>query len=222
MLSFAFSNPTSRNKGDRFYYLQSRYYNPTASRFLNADAFASTGQGLLGNNMFAYCNNNPTACADYDGKRTGHARAIAEMKREAAEEKYNSETIHVFVEGEGVPVEGKLNVMLRPTENVIQIINSCQITDTYEMYAVLNTVMSDPLYDADVYVTNKEQAVIEWQAHNMIHVLTETFPGTEELLSKYGYPDSNNRTISVDLNRTLDRKEKALYNAAAFIYLFMS
>ena len=36
-------------------------------RFLNADAFASTGQGLLGNNMFAYCGNNPVNYADPKG-----------------------------------------------------------------------------------------------------------------------------------------------------------
>ena len=41
------------------YYLQSRYYNPEWGRFLNADVFVSTGQGILGNNMFAYCRNNP-------------------------------------------------------------------------------------------------------------------------------------------------------------------
>jgi len=41
------------------YYLITRYYDPIVGRFLNADAFASTGQGILGNNMFAYCNNNP-------------------------------------------------------------------------------------------------------------------------------------------------------------------
>ena len=50
------------------YYLQSRYYNPELGRFLNADAFASTGQGILGSNMFAYCLNNPInridACGD--------------------------------------------------------------------------------------------------------------------------------------------------------------
>ena len=49
------------------YYLQSRYYNPTIGRFINADAFTSTGQGLLGNNMFAYCNNNPVCNADPTG-----------------------------------------------------------------------------------------------------------------------------------------------------------
>ena len=36
-------------------------------RFLNADAFASTGQGILGNNMFAYCNNDPIYHADPTG-----------------------------------------------------------------------------------------------------------------------------------------------------------
>jgi RHS repeat-associated protein len=41
------------------YYLQSRYYDPEIGRFLNADILISTGQGLLGNNMFAYCTNNP-------------------------------------------------------------------------------------------------------------------------------------------------------------------
>ncbi len=36
-------------------------------RFLNADALVSTGQGLLGNNMFAYCNNNPVMYEDFSG-----------------------------------------------------------------------------------------------------------------------------------------------------------
>lgn len=49
------------------YYLQSRYYDPEMGRFINADAFASTGQGLLGNNMFAYCNNNPICRIDATG-----------------------------------------------------------------------------------------------------------------------------------------------------------
>ena len=33
-------------------------------RFINADAFASTSQDLIGNNMFAYCNNNPVNGCD--------------------------------------------------------------------------------------------------------------------------------------------------------------
>ena len=49
------------------YYLQSRYYDPELGRFINADAFVSTGQGLLGNNMFAYCGNNPVNYVDPSG-----------------------------------------------------------------------------------------------------------------------------------------------------------
>ena len=50
-----------------FYYLMSRYYDPEVGRFINADAYASTGQGVLGYNMFAYCGNNPVTHADYSG-----------------------------------------------------------------------------------------------------------------------------------------------------------
>ena len=49
------------------YYLQSRYYDPEVGRFINADAFASTGQGILGTNMFAYCRNNPVVEKDSYG-----------------------------------------------------------------------------------------------------------------------------------------------------------
>ena len=49
------------------YYLESRYYNPKIGRFLNADIFASTGQGFVGNNMFAYCGNNPVVRVEVEG-----------------------------------------------------------------------------------------------------------------------------------------------------------
>ena len=51
-----------------FYYLQSRYYDPAISRFINADSYGSTGQAFLGTNMFAYCNNNPVLGVDPDGR----------------------------------------------------------------------------------------------------------------------------------------------------------
>ena len=49
------------------YYLQSRYYDPNIGRFLNADKYISTGRGLLGYNMFAYCLNNPVNMIDLFG-----------------------------------------------------------------------------------------------------------------------------------------------------------
>jgi RHS repeat-associated protein len=50
------------------YYLQSRYYNPEIGRFISADNYPSTGQGLTGNNMFAYCGNNPVSRNDEGGE----------------------------------------------------------------------------------------------------------------------------------------------------------
>ena len=50
-----------------FYYLQSRYYDPTVKRFLNVDSqLAGTAQ-VQGYNLFAYCLNNPVNFSDPTG-----------------------------------------------------------------------------------------------------------------------------------------------------------
>ena len=41
------------------YYLMSRYYDPVTHRFLNADGYFQSGDGILDTNMNAYCRNNP-------------------------------------------------------------------------------------------------------------------------------------------------------------------
>lgn len=51
-----------------FYYLNSRYYDPAVGRFISADDYPTTGQGLIGNNMFAYCGNNPVSRQDDGGE----------------------------------------------------------------------------------------------------------------------------------------------------------
>ena len=51
-----------------FYYLQSRYYDPTIRRFINTDCYVSTGRGIAGYNMFAYCNNSPVSQLDPNGE----------------------------------------------------------------------------------------------------------------------------------------------------------
>ena len=52
-----------------FYYLQSRYYDPTIGRFLNADdtAFLGASGTLLGWNLFGYCENGVTSSSDSFG-----------------------------------------------------------------------------------------------------------------------------------------------------------
>ena len=71
--TFAQQNPI-RYRGYYFdtetslYYLQSRYYDPAVGRFINADGYATTGQGILGNNAFVYCHNSPTSLYDPTGE----------------------------------------------------------------------------------------------------------------------------------------------------------
>ncbi len=50
-----------------FYYLQSRYYDPETGRFINADGYVTTGQGVNSYNMFIYCGNNPINRCDPSG-----------------------------------------------------------------------------------------------------------------------------------------------------------
>ena len=49
------------------YYLQSRYYDSNTGRLISADGYVSTGQGLLGYHMYAYCNNDPMNMYDRTG-----------------------------------------------------------------------------------------------------------------------------------------------------------
>lgn len=53
------------------YFLKSRYYNPELHRFINADGYVQTGQGVLSLNTFAYCVNNPIIFADETGQFIG-------------------------------------------------------------------------------------------------------------------------------------------------------
>ncbi|MDX9808501.1 MAG: RHS repeat-associated core domain-containing protein [Acholeplasma sp.] len=52
-----------------YYYLQSRYYNPQIGRFISADG--QINEGILGENMYAYTENNPVMNIDPEGTSIG-------------------------------------------------------------------------------------------------------------------------------------------------------
>ena len=64
------------------YYLQSRYYDPEAGRFINADDVGYIGVSgtTIGYNAFAYCENEPIFNMDYDGRYNRNA-AVAYAER---------------------------------------------------------------------------------------------------------------------------------------------
>lgn len=49
------------------YYLNSRYYNPSWGRFINADGIIGANQDILGYNLYAYVSNNPSMFRDPSG-----------------------------------------------------------------------------------------------------------------------------------------------------------
>ena len=51
----------------QWYYLKSRYYDPETCRFISADVYLSTGQGVLGHNSYVYCLNDPVNLVDDGG-----------------------------------------------------------------------------------------------------------------------------------------------------------
>ena len=78
--NFILSNNPFRYRGyyydteTGFYYLQSRYYNPTWGRFINPDnhnVLLVTPDQLTDKNLFAYCDNNPIMRIDEDGEFWG-------------------------------------------------------------------------------------------------------------------------------------------------------
>ena len=52
------------------YCLRNRLYDPVLIRFTSSDQYVCTGIGIVGANMFAYCNNNPVNCMDQNGMWT--------------------------------------------------------------------------------------------------------------------------------------------------------
>ena len=97
------------------YYLNSRYYDPATGRFINADGYISTGQGLAGFNMYSYCNNNPILYVDGTGNLpivenddTYYPEAFCEYlnafgykKLEQNVAAFNAETISEYMNGAG-------------------------------------------------------------------------------------------------------------------------
>ena len=213
--------------------MQSRYYNPETGRFLNADALTSTGQGLLGNNMFAYCYNSPVNKADNSGYVPMIATVVggvvvgaiadAAIKRIVAKKKYNSETVSVYERGSKHATKKKVNAeVYHPTGGGtnIHIEESLQIKTRAEQNAVLDVIMESPLYDKKTFGSKRFMRA-QWKAHNVCHSIASSGEIGYKLMSWLSGSD-NPIESSVELdfrsNDNFSRRQKALYTMISWIY----
>ena len=119
------------------YYLKSRYYDPQVKRFLNADGYAATGQSILGNNMFAYCDNNPVNRAD----STGHFWKQLKAKVKNAWNGFKSWVNNTFGSGLLFSVEDK-QVTKTKNYGVINYEKGSKVSKSYITHQKTKTVLA--------------------------------------------------------------------------------
>ena len=88
------------------YYLQSRYYDSEIGRFINADGFVTTGQGVMSYNMYSYCQNNPVMYSDPSG--CVGSSALDWLYENTIERMKNSDS--KFVKGLGTLLDWKKSI----------------------------------------------------------------------------------------------------------------
>ena len=178
----------------KFYYLQSRYYDPLTHRFINADGLVSTGTGVLGFNMFAYCNNNPVNFTDFSGCKAKSAHDIqvdiangnssytimdvTRMQMAYAGTTDSGINVYIVTESYTYIPEGNnvvVNDFRMNANSDMQVIGSNLITEYRDMeqialmlveYNKMNPIENETRWDLGV-----DSIVSEWMAHNFLNAL---------------------------------------------------
>lgn len=174
------------------YYLQSRYYDPAVGRFIVADGYASTGQGVLGYNMYVYCGNNPIIRADCCGHcyyTTNGVWTHDAWENLGGYEKQPDPGYYAGTTDTGIDVyvgthenysvsPGSVKVIdyRNNTENGkpnpdMQITNSFKITDEHIQKSILRIVQgyADAHPSEHTWERTVPSMVLEWDIHNKVH-----------------------------------------------------
>ena len=174
------------------YYLQSRYYDPKVGRFINPDNYPSTGQGVLGNNMFAYCGNNPVARVDIGGYLWDTVFDVVSLCFSIADVASNPTDVTAWIGLAGdaidlIPFVSGVGKLTRAATTTLEVIDS--VYDTSRL--VDNTgdaidAVGDVARRTDFYITPNGEAI------------PATLDGFNDNLSRLDH--QNGKYIGVDSN----------------------
>ncbi len=138
------------------YYLISRYYDANTCRFISADGYVSTGQGLTGYNMFAYCGNNPVNRVDSTGDSWVGLLALAAFL-----------LVNLTSSEQQVPTEEEVQAATAAADRAKPRLNDSKTSididfDTYDFKTSVSKNTRDVFYDR-LY----ERSLIEAKKHGI-------------------------------------------------------
>ena len=204
--------------GTGLYYLQSRSYNYTTGRFINADGLVSTGQGILSNNMFAYCGNNPVVRKDSQGNRYCAATTIAGEKpfekayasywqTQVILERYNPTPIGRTQHGNVYLVTDIRDIKTKFPGDVIVIdyrgpngANDVQIQYSYTIRdkelqrSILTILYNYECANPTGWNRTVDSMMIEWDIHNLGANIGNFFPVKTKLFSSSIHANFDNNS----------------------------
>ena len=220
------------------YYLKSRYYDPQIARFVNADEYASSGQGILGCNMFAYCGNNPINRADVNGdlwKAVAILVAVAitsfiltsstnvsPYNTQEAIKKFNGNTVSVYERGASDTSKKKYTAEIYyPSSNTsnISIKDSLNIRSQYEQNAFLDVIIDSPYYSDEIY-GSKSFMRAQWVAHNTCYdIASRGNVGFKvmQILSGAENPIQSANSLDLRSKNNMLLRQKILYTVISWL-----
>jgi len=140
-----------------FYSTVSRYYDPVIGRWINGDIFVSTGQGILGSNMFVYCLNNPINVSDPTGERSMDVEVTLFIAGCILAVVYVASTPYTKLSWEGL--DSYLNNTWKKLKGII---NSAKASDAYKTNPYYP--VSKVAYKAKVKIRNRKKKTKYWIA----------------------------------------------------------
>ena len=157
-------------------------------------------------------------------------KAISETnRRRAIQEKYNEDTINIYMEGNGVDDASKLNVRFYIADAEkgyvnINIDKSLEITDVYDMYAVLTVIVNSEYYSEEMF-GSVDYMIGQWIAHNECYNIASASDSGYTIMQRISgatNPIESARSLDLRCKNNVSNRAKVIYKIIPFIYALLN